>query len=92
MLVRPFDEAIVDLIANDGVAAIALGDDQATKPHTLPRRIALKPVVPREKVRRTADHREMAVLGDPVVADFHIIAIGVERDGLAILRGDIRFR
>ena len=87
LLIRPFDKAIVDVIAGHHRAGMGRSKDQPRRAHTVVDRIPLKEVIARHDAVAPRQQREMTELGGAAVAQLHVVGVGVKRDG-----GPVRHR
>ena len=91
MFVRPFEKAVVDIVPRHKAARMGRGEDDPRPPQARHLIVALKEVVPKDDMPRSAKDREMGKAHDAVVAQLGIVRVHVQGDGRAGLGGNVQF-
>ena len=80
MFVRQLNEVIIDVIPSDDGFAVGQREDYTAKTYTICRLIPMKPVIASHQIAGPCQHTKMLKQSRTIVADFHVVCIGIEPD------------
>ena len=83
---RPFPKVLGALIAGNDVLGVGQGNDDPAQTWPIHLIIAVKPVITGDQVARSCQNAEMLELADTIIADLHVMGIGVKRDADTVRR------